>query len=247
MASIGKTMRIGRLFPEDDRLLIVPHESIRAGRNWIDVTKAVIKGGADALLTKPGILKQYHREIAGKIPIILNVPLDPSYVDLAIKLDAVAVKHQYFGPSEGLPWLEVNRFATKCDEEGMPFLYEPVPMDKSRAEGGHNIEDPSVVLQACLRAVSNGADLLKINYTGTPESFKKVTSRCPVPIVVLGGPLVPDKEFLEYIKGSVDGGAVGGAIGRNTTTHRDPEKIVRSIQKIIHDDASVEEALKELE
>jgi DhnA family fructose-bisphosphate aldolase class Ia len=239
-------MKLGRLFPNDDRILIIPHESLRSHTRWVDVTKAVIRGGADALLTTPGILKKHHREIAGKIPVILTVPLEPQYVDLAVKMDAAAVKYHYFGPAEGIPWQQVNRFGMKCEEAGMPFLYEPVPMDKKPIEGGKNITEPEVILGACLKAVTNGADLLKTNYSGTSESFQKVTSRCPVPVVVLGGPLVPDRQCLEWIKGAVDGGAVGGALGRNTTTHREPEKIVKAIVKIIHEDASVEEALKVL-
>jgi fructose-bisphosphate aldolase/2-amino-3,7-dideoxy-D-threo-hept-6-ulosonate synthase len=246
MTSIGKVMKMGRLFPDDDRLLITPHEGLRPDRRWVDVAKAVIKGGTDAILTTPGILMRHHEAVAGKVPFLLQTPLDPKYVDIAVSMDAVAVKWQYFGPIQNLPWWDVNRFAMECEEAGMPFLCEPVPMDKPRNEGGKNIDDPDVILGAALRGVANGADIIKCNYSGTPESFKKVTSRCPVPVVVLGGPLVPDKQCLEWVKGSVDGGAVGGAIGRNTTTHRDPEKIIRAIQKIIHDDASVDEALKEL-
>jgi len=34
--------------------------------------------------------------------------------------------------------------------------------------------------------------------------------------------------------------------GRNVTTHPNPEKMVRALQKIIHDDVSIEEAKKEL-
>jgi hypothetical protein len=30
VSSIGNFMKMGRLFPEDDRILIVPHESIRS-------------------------------------------------------------------------------------------------------------------------------------------------------------------------------------------------------------------------
>lgn len=247
MTSIGKIMRMGRLFADDGKFLIIPHEGIRAERRWVDVAKAVIKGGADAILTTPGIMIKHHKAVAGKVPIVLTVPLDPYYVDVAVKMDAAAVKMHYFGPLRSAPWGDVNRFAMKCEEEGMPFLWEVVPMDKPRSEGGERVYDPDVLLQGCLTSVANGADIIKTSYSGSAESYSKVTSRCPVPMVVLGGALVPDKEFLEYFKGAIDGGAIGGAIGRNTTTHRDPEKMVRAIQKILHDDASVEEALKELE
>ena len=63
VSSIGNILKMGRLFPKDDRILIVPHESIRPNRQWVDVTKAVIRGGADAILTTPGILKKYYKEV----------------------------------------------------------------------------------------------------------------------------------------------------------------------------------------
>ncbi len=243
MSMAGKKLRMSRLFHDDDRIVIIPNEILWPGRRWKDITKAVIKGGADAIIVTPGILKANHDVVAGKVPIILTVPLDPSYVDLAVQMDAAAVKWHYFGPIQNLPWWDVQKFASRCDDMGMPFLYEPVPRDEKNA----NISDPAVILDAALKAVSKGVDIVKCNYSGSPESFRKVTSRCPTPVVVLGGPLVPDEQCLQWIKGSIEGGAVGGALGRNTTQHETPEKIVRAIRRVIHDDASVEEALKELE
>jgi len=43
------------------------------------------------------------------------------------------------------------------------------------------------------------------------------------------------------VRGAIDGGAAGGAIGRNITTHSKPAKITKAIASIIHDDASVQE------
>ncbi|MEM2094580.1 MAG: fructose-bisphosphate aldolase, partial [Candidatus Bathyarchaeia archaeon] len=88
---------------------------------------------------------------------------------------------------------------------------------------------------------------IKTNYSGSPETFKKVTSSCPVPVTILGGERISDDACLQRIKGAMDGGAAGGAFGRNTMTHPYPAKIVRAIRKIIHEGSSIEEAKKELE
>lgn len=247
MTSIGKVMRLGRLFPDDDRILIIPHEAIRPNTRWVDVTKAVIRGGADAIIVTPGILKMHHSKIAGKISMIMNIPLDPDLIEVAVDMDAAALKVHHFGPENTFQWAAVEKFAMKCEDLGMPLLYEPVPMTATWAEGGTYIHDPEIIMRAVLNAVARGADLIKTSYTGDPKSFKTITSRCPLPIVALGGPLVPDHQTLEWIKGTMDGGGVGGAFGRTTTTHKNPEKITRALHKIIHDDASVEEALKELQ
>ncbi|MDQ1280600.1 MAG: fructose-bisphosphate aldolase / 2-amino-3,7-dideoxy-D-threo-hept-6-ulosonate synthase [Thermoproteota archaeon] len=251
MVSIGKEMRMAQIFADDGKTLVSPHESIRPGRDWGEVAKLIIAGGGGkpghVLMTVPGILKNYYKAVAGKIPIILTVPLEPQYVDLAVKMGAVAVKWSYFGPIDKLPRADVQRFAAKCDEAEIPFYYEPVPMTATRAEGGKNITDPKILLQTCLAGASFGADFIKTEYSNSPETFKEIVKACPVPVTVLGGERISDDECLKRIKSVIDGGGAGGAFGRNVTTHPNPDKIVKAIMMIVHEGASVEEAKKILE
>lgn len=89
---------------------------------------------------------------------------------------------------------------------------------------------------------------MKTVYVGPVNEYRNVIETCPVPIVVMGGPKVSnEKEFLQMIKNSIEAGAIGGAIGRNIWQYKDPEKMTRAISKIIHEDITVEEALKILE
>jgi class I fructose-bisphosphate aldolase len=48
------------------------------------------------------------------------------------------------------------------------------------------------------------------------------------------------------VKGAMAAGGAGVSIGRNVFQHKDPEKIVRAISKIVHKSVTVEEAMKEL-
>jgi class I fructose-bisphosphate aldolase len=48
------------------------------------------------------------------------------------------------------------------------------------------------------------------------------------------------------VKGSVQAGGAGVSIGRNAFQHSEPEKIVRAINKLVHNGTAVEEGLKEL-
>lgn len=252
MVSIGKEMRMAEIFADDGKTLVCPHESLQRGdRDWGEVAKLIIKGGegksGHVLMTPPGILKNYYKVVAGKIPIILTIPLEERYVDLAVQWGAVGVKWSYFGPMDKLPRAEVQRFCQKCDEAEMPFYYEPVPMTATRAEGGKNITDPKILLQTCLGGAQFGADFIKTEYSGDPETFKQVTKPCPIPVTVLGGERISDDECLKRIKGVIDGGGAGGAFGRNVTTHPNPDKIVKAIMMIIHEGASIAEAKKVLE
>jgi DhnA family fructose-bisphosphate aldolase class Ia len=49
------------------------------------------------------------------------------------------------------------------------------------------------------------------------------------------------------ISGAIDNGASGAAFGRRITQHKTPGKICGAISKIIHEDYTVEQAIKELE
>ncbi len=93
-----------------------------------------------------------------------------------------------------------------------------------------------------------GADIVKVSYTGSVESFREVTAGCSIPVVIAGGAKMDsDQEILEIVKGSIDAGGAGVSIGRNVFQHRDPKKMVKAISSIVNDKKSVVDALKILE
>ena len=58
---------------------------------------------------------------------------------------------------------------------------------------------------------------------------------CFVPVVIAGGEKMGnDEDILEMVKGAMAAGAAGVSIGRNVFQHKDPEKIVQAISKIVH-------------
>jgi DhnA family fructose-bisphosphate aldolase class Ia len=113
---------------------------------------------------------------------------------------------------------------------------------------GPNIQngfDPEVVAHVARVGAELGADIIKTNYTGDPDSFRQVTNGCPVPVVIAGGPKAGnDREVLEMVKGAMEGGAIGVSIGRNAFQHDNPTSITRAISAIVKENVSVEEALK---
>ena len=56
-----------------------------------------------------------------------------------------------------------------------------------------------------------------------------------------------DRDILEMVKGSIDAGGSGASIGRNVFQHQNPTKIVKALCSLVHEDATVEEALKVLD
>lgn len=240
LSNIGKNVRLSRIFKQDGKTLIVPMEDLR-DRPWNQVLDDVILGGADAILVTYGILKQYYKYIVGRIPFMLTIPIEsPQLVRLASKVGADGVKVHYFGPFRHLPMTKVEEIAYECDKRGIPFLFEPVPMERDEKD-----MRPDILKVAVRLAISLGADVAKIY--GKPEAFSEATKACPVPVIMAGGPATTDKETLEMIKGAIDNGASGAAFGRRITQHANPRKICRAISRIIHENCSVEKALSELE
>jgi DhnA family fructose-bisphosphate aldolase class Ia len=92
-----------------------------------------------------------------------------------------------------------------------------------------------------------GEDLVKVPYTGSPESFREVVEGCFVPVVIAGGGKIETgRDILEMVKGAMLAGGAGVSIGRNVFQHTTPSKIVRAICKIVHHGATVKEGLTDL-
>jgi len=253
MSAIGKARRLSRLFGKT-RTLIIPMEMDLPLEDFSKVAHAVITGGADAIMTTVGQAKRFSQDLMD-IPLVLTISYnfsDQNYplecVGEAARLDASAVKIQFFGPMKQMPLVQMQKVEAKCESYGMPLLLEPIPMSATPENNGEKLTDPETVRDAVARAVFVGAAVVKTTYTGDTKSFMKVTSGSPIPVIIAGGPRRgSDKETLQMIRDAVDGSASGGAIGRNITTHHEPMKITKAIAKIFHENALVEDALKELE
>ncbi|HWB38887.1 MAG TPA: hypothetical protein VG604_01480 [Candidatus Saccharimonadales bacterium] len=87
-------------------------------------------------------------------------------------------------------------------------------------------------------AADLGADIIKVPYTGSPETFATVVeSGYGLPIIVAGGPKTRRSELLDSVSGAMQAGARGAAIGRNFF-QRGPEqggKLLKRLDHIIHD------------
>jgi len=242
----GKILRIGSILGNDGRTLVIAIDHGMGGmtqgiEDMEDVVKKVTKGGADAVLLNLGMARKLAKTISGRLGLVLSIPYDPSYVGLAAKIGASAVKTTYFGPVP-IPeerMRQISGITLAAEEWGMPAMVEVVPLDSQ----GKTIYDVAVIRQAARIGAELGGDMIKTAYAGTPEQYKQVVGSCPVPIVVMGGPkMESESDLLKMIKDSIESGAIGGAIGRNIWQYKDPEKITRAAVAIIHEKATVEEA-----
>ena len=244
----GKTFRMGRIFRKKKALIVAMDHGVYSGpirgiENIRDTVMKVVNGGADAVLMNLGSARKCCEELAGKASLILNIPLSPEGVREAVKLGADAIKTTYFGavPLKENMLDRLYKIAIESEDWGIPYLCEIVPAD----ENGRVICDVEKVKAASRIGAELGADMIKTVYTGSSESFRRVTESCSIPVLVLGGTKLESPiEVLRLVRGSLDGGGAGVVIGRNIWQYDDPEAMTAAISKILHEDAGLDEALK---
>jgi DhnA family fructose-bisphosphate aldolase class Ia len=185
-----------------------------------------------------GWVDQYARDNPNTKTLICTV-------EEAVKLGADAVSiHVNLGNKEEKSMLRdlgvVSRVAM---EWGMPLL----AMMYSKTRKGEDEKDVKIVKHSARLGAELGADIVKVPYTGSPESFREVVEGCFVPVVIAGGGKIEtDQDILEMVKGAINAGGAGVSIGRNVFQHKNPSKMVRAICKIVHHGSTVKEGLKEL-
>lgn len=255
--------RYYKVFGKDDRTLILALDHGGAGKIWLDPEQAIgaaVEGGVDAVLTNYGVIKRYRREI-GKAGIILrgevfstaleqgNIFLDqgceiPFSVEDAVRLGADCVMTMGIAGAghDAHNMQNIARMSAACDHYGLLCGAEMLFKTGKKASD----YDAETLNTICRAAAEVGADFVKGTFIA-PDDFKKVAHNCYVPLVILGGSKVDDdRQVLEQVSQALACGAKGIAIGRNLWGHKNVAGMASALKKIVHENATVEEALKEL-
>lgn len=266
-----KEKRMKRLFRDDGKAVYVPIDHgimgiLQGLEDPIALLEELIKDGIDGTLMQIGLIKQtYHlfKNVEKPPARILTVDYTQTLilaeenvdtagcflnatVEQAVKYDCDAVKVLLplgLSPKAELEHLRVISLAVKeADKNDMPVMIEPIaigskiPKDKRL--------DPKVVANGCRLALELGADIIKAPYTGDKDSFALMVKRLRIPVIVLGGPKIPDiKSILQLTKDIIEAGAKGPCFGRNVWGHSKVHEIVHALIDIVHKGATVEEVI----
>lgn len=104
------------------------------------------------------------------------------------------------------------KVARECERIGIPLIVESL----ARGQNLSNPGDPKWLNLHTRMAAELGADAIKTDYSGDPESMRSVVEGCSLPILVLGGSRqASDADALEVVRGAVTAGAAGVFFGRN--------------------------------
>ena len=102
--------------------------------------------------------------------------------------------------------------------------------------------DLNNVKHAARVAAELGADIVKVVYTGNPESFAEVVEGCHLPVVIAGGKKIPELDALKMAYNAVQQGAAGVDMGRNIFQSEDPEAMIQAVRKVVDENLKPEEA-----
>ncbi len=256
--NLGKTRRLRRIMQQDNRTVIVPMDHgvtvgpIQGLTNMQRITNQLVKGKVDAILVHKGIAKNIDVGDAGLIVMLsgmsnlspnINGKVQVCSIQEAIRIgaDAVSVHVNVGAQDEDKMLQNLGKVSDECDMYGMPLLAMMYP----RGPKIQNEHASDMVAHAARIGAELGADIIKANYTGSIETFKTVIESCPVPVVIAGGPKCKSlEEIFQTTHDSIKAGAAGLSIGRNVFQCDNPTQIVKALLAIVHENASVEQALK---
>ncbi|MBI4399269.1 class I fructose-bisphosphate aldolase family protein [Candidatus Micrarchaeota archaeon] len=257
---VGKRIRMDRIFNRNTKrsIIIAMDHGMSMGPikglvNMEETMNKVVEGGANAVIVHKGIVRMGYRGYGEDIGLILHLSgstsLNPdpndkelvSTVEHAIKIgaDGVSVHINVGAPNESKMIKQLGLVAEEADNWGMPLLAMMYPR-------GHEIKNPEKHVAHVVRVgVELGADIIKTPYTGNVETFMEaVDGAGNMPVVIAGGPKMDTtKDVLQMVYDSLHAGGAGVSLGRNVFQAKDPVKMVKALDALIHRKKSVEEAL----
>ncbi|MEM0027172.1 MAG: hypothetical protein QXT53_06430 [Ignisphaera sp.] len=262
---VGKYIRLHRILnPDTEKALIVAldhggYGMVEGLEDIFGIVKAVVRGGADALILQLGIIKRVYKEIAGRVGIIARVTAlslfnrDRGLIEAhtygvetaaSFGADAVIASLYVGGKYESTSIEAVSRICDSADRCGIPCVVEVFPsLDRFKS-----FDDPEGVLRAVRIAIELGADMVKAYLPpDTKFMMEVVRASANTPIVLAGGEAASPIDVLRLAKIAVEAGLSGIAFGRKIFKSKDPEKLVKALREIIHRGASVEDTAKMLQ
>jgi class I fructose-bisphosphate aldolase/fructose-bisphosphate aldolase/2-amino-3,7-dideoxy-D-threo-hept-6-ulosonate synthase len=263
MITVGKAIRMERIMNRNTgKAVIVPMDhgaTVGPIDGLVNVSQAVdqvAEGGANAVIGHIGLPMYGHRHQGKDIGLILHLSASTmlstkpnkkvlvNTVENALRMGADGVSvHVNIGDEDEADMLrDLGRIAVECGYCGMPLIAMMYPR-------GPKIKDEravEAVMVAARVGAELGADFVKTNYTGNPESFARVVEGCPAPVLIAGGSKLSTMEMFQTIEGAMKAGAKGLSIGRNVFQHKNPSLFVKAACAIVHENKSAEEAFEML-
>ena len=248
---IGKAIRMNRLKDKiSGTYILVPLDHgftmgpIQGLQNIKRTVGQVTTAGATGIVVHKGLVRHIQSSLnqssllihlSGSIQFSLkpNMKIIMGTVSEAISLgaDGISLHVNLGGEDEETMLSDLSMISTECARLGFPLFV----MMYIRKNGSDSI-DPGLVAHAARIADEAGADLVKVNYTGSKSSFEEVVQGCNIPIVIAGGKKKEEfSEFLKDVNNAILAGAEGVSVGRNIFQAEDVEARMSRLINVVRD------------
>jgi len=201
---------------------------------------------ADTLMLTRGVLRN---DIPSTVdtPIVLRVSGGSSVleddlsnetilvdVEECIRLNAAGMACQVFigAPHQAQSIANLGRLVNDGERYGIAVI-------GVTAVGKDMVRDARYLALASRIVAETGAHIVKTYYC---EDFERVTSTCPVPIVMAGGKKLPEREALEMTWKAMQSGAAGVDMGRNIFQSANPAAMMLAVRAVVHSDVDPADA-----
>jgi class I fructose-bisphosphate aldolase len=249
-----KSAKLGKIVKDGKVLILAMDQGMEHGPvdfnerniNPEYVCDVAARGGFTGFAIQKGIAKLYKECYSGKVPLVLKcngrtniVPKDEIYsssvcsVKEAVALGADAIGYTLYvgSPREADLFRDFGAISGEADDYGLPLVVWAYPRGKY-VKDEKSVESVSYAARVALEL---GADIVKVNYTGSVEGFSKVVAAAGrTKVISAGGSKQSDEEFLAKVKEVLAAGGAGMAVGRNVWQNDNPMKITEEIKKIIY-------------
>ncbi len=200
---------------------------------------------ADTLMLTRGVLRN---DIPSSVetPIVLRVSGGSSVLeddlsnetilvdtDECIRLNAAGMACQVFigAPHQAQTIENLGILVNEGERYGIPVI-------GVTAVGKDMVRDARYLALASRIIAETGGHIVKTYYC---EDFERVTSTCPVPIVMAGGKKLPERDALEMTWKAMQSGAAGVDMGRNIFQSDSPLGMIKAVNAVVHDNVSVDD------
>ncbi len=232
--------------------------------------RTIVAAGPDAIQLSPGqarvlqaipgkrkpslVLRTDTANVYGRsLPRHLFSQLIERPVEQALYLDAACVVVNLFlipdQPELHHACIQnVLKLKPQCERYSMPLMVEPLVMQPNEAAGGYMVDgDPEKIVPLVRQAVELGADIIKADPTDDIADYPRVIQAAGgCPVLARGGGKAPEEEILQRTYELMQQGAAGIVYGRNVIQHENPRAMTRAFMRIVHEDATPDQAIEEL-
>ena len=250
----GMQNRLGRIFnPKSGRTVMLAFDhgyfqGPATGLERIDLSILPLVPYADVLMCTRGVLRSVIPPSSTK-PVVLRCSGGQSIlkelsnetiavdIDDAIRLNVAAITTQIY---IGAPYEHDSiKNLIKLIDDGNRYS---IPTMAVTGVGAEMARDARYFLLATRIAAELGAHYVKSYYI--EDGFEKVTSACPVPIVIAGGKKLPELDALTKAYRSINEGAAGVDMGRNIFQSDAPVAMIQAVAAVVHNDEQPKRALE---